>query len=118
MAMKARGSGVIINIIDICTDRPYPAYLPYAVSKAGLAALTRGLARVLAPEVRVNGVSPGTVLWPEDYPEEQKQATIDRTPLRRIGKPEDIAAAVLFLVEGSDFLTGAIIPVGGGRDLV
>jgi NAD(P)-dependent dehydrogenase (short-subunit alcohol dehydrogenase family) len=115
--MKARGRGVILNLVDIAADRPYTAYLPYSVSKAGLVALTEGLARVLAPEVRVNGIAPGTVHWPEGYPEEEKAALLRKTPLHRAGSPQDIAAAALFLVEGSDFITGAILPVDGGHRL-
>ncbi len=116
--MRARGGGVIVNLTDIAADRPFPAYLPYSVSKAGLAALTRGLARALAPEVRVNAVAPGAVLWPDEFPEEQKQAFLAKTPLGRAGDPSDVAAAVLFLIEGSDFITGAVLPVDGGRSQV
>lgn len=116
--MRARGEGVILNLLDIAVERPYPAYLPYVASKAGLEALTRGLARALAPQVRVNGIAPGTVAWPDDYPEEQKEATLTRTPLGRIGSPEDIAATALFLIEGSDFVTGVVVPVDGGRRVV
>jgi NAD(P)-dependent dehydrogenase (short-subunit alcohol dehydrogenase family) len=115
--MRERGAGVIVNMVDIAADRPFPGYLPYSVSKAGLAALTKGLAVALAPEVRVNGIAPGAVLWPDDYTEAQKSALIDKTPLRRAGSVEDIAAAVLFLIEGSDFVTGTIMPVDGGRSV-
>src|SRR5205823_3537584 len=94
--MRARGEGVIINLLDIAADRPLPGYLPYSVSKAGLAALTKGLARALAPEVRVNGIAPGAVLWPDDYTEEQKEPVREKIALRRAGSPEDVAAAVLF----------------------
>lgn len=116
-AMKARGQGVIVNIVDIAAERPFPNHLPYSVSKAGLVALTKGLAAVLAPEVRVNGVAPGAVMWPPDYPDEQKEALISKTPLQRAGSSEDIAATVLFLIEGSEFITGAILPVDGGRSI-
>jgi len=116
--MRARGAGVIINIVDIAAERPFPGYLPYCASKAGLVALTKGLARSLAPEVRVNAVAPGTVLWPEDYPEAEKTKERGRTPLKREGRPEDVAAAVLFLVEGSDFVSGAVVPVDGARSVV
>lgn len=112
--MQARGRGVIINMVDIAAERPFPAYLPYSVSKAGLVALTRGLARALAPQVRVNGIAPGAVLWPPDYPEEKKEAIIRKTPLGRAGTPEDIAEAVIYLVEGGPFVTGVILPVDGG----
>lgn len=116
--MQARGAGAIINMVDIAAERPFAGYLPYSVSKAGLVALTKGLARVLAPQVRVNGIAPGTVLWPEEYPEDQKAAYLEKTPLRRAGTPEDAAAATLFLLEGSDFVTGVILPLDGGRSLV
>lgn len=116
--MQARGAGAIINMVDIAAERPFAGYLPYSVSKAGLVALTKGLARVLAPQVRVNGIAPGTVLWPEGYPEDQKAAYLEKTPLRRAGTPEDAATAALFLIEGSDFVTGVILPLDGGRSLV
>lgn len=116
--MRQRGAGVIVNIVDIAADRPFPSYLPYSISKAGVAALTRGLANALAPQVRVLGISPGEVMWPEGFPEEQKQALIAKAPLRKEGSPEDIARTVVFMVEGSDYLTGAILPVDGGRSVV
>lgn len=116
--MQARGEGAILNMVDIAAERPFVGYLPYSVSKAGLVALTKGLARVLAPQVRVNGIAPGTVLWPDEYPEAQKAAYLEKIPLRRAGTPEDAAATALFLLEGSDFVTGVILPLDGGRSLV
>lgn len=116
--MQARGCGAIINMVDIAAERPFVGYLPYSVSKAGLAALTLGLARTLAPQVRVNGIAPGTVLWPDEYPEEQKAAYKEKIPLRRAGTPEDVAATALYFLEGSDFVTGVILPLDGGRSLV
>jgi len=116
--MQARGAGVILNLVDIAAERPYPGYLPYTASKAGLVALTRGLARALAPQVRVNGIAPGIVLMPDDFPGEQTEALVKRTPLRREGSPTDVAATALYLIEGSDFITGAIVPVDGGLRLV
>ena len=116
--MQARGEGVILNLIDIAAERPYPGYLPYTASKAGLVALTRGLARALAPQVRVNGIAPGVVLMPDEFPEAQAETLIKRTPLRREGSPADIAATALYLIEGSDFITGVIAPVDGGLRLV
>lgn len=115
LAMKRRGRGVIVNIADWAARRPYTGYLPYCVSKAGLVAATEGLARSLAPEVRVNTVAPGPVMLPEDMPEETRQAVLRGTPLRREGTPGDVARAVRFLVEGSDFITGAFLTVDGGR---
>jgi pteridine reductase len=116
-AMRLRGTGAIVNMIDIAAERPYPGYLPYCISKAGLAAMTRGLAVALAPEVRVNGIAPGEVLWPDGFPEDQKAALLEKIPLRRIGSPEEVAAAVLYLTESSDFATGVILPLDGGRSV-
>lgn len=113
--MLRQGAGKIINIGDWSGIRPYKDYLPYCVSKAGVIALTKGLARTLAPMVQVNCVAPGPILLPEDMPEEERQQVIAGTPLKRVGSPEDIARTVVFLVEGSDFITGAILPVDGGR---
>jgi NAD(P)-dependent dehydrogenase (short-subunit alcohol dehydrogenase family) len=114
--MQARGEGAIVNLADIAAARPFTGYLPYSISKAGLVAMTRGLARLLAPEVRVNAVAPGAVLWPVGFPEEQKEAFLAKTPQRRAGRPEDAARAVVFLIE-EEFITGAVLPVDGGRGL-
>jgi len=111
------GGGVIVNIADWAGLRPYTGYLPYCVSKAGVIALTRGLARTLAPKVRVNAVGPGPVLVPADLPEAEAREIMEKTPLKRHGSPEDVAAAVVFLVEGSDFITGVLLPVDGGRSV-
>jgi len=116
-AMRERGEGVVVNILDISVDTPYNGFGPYTASKAGLVGLTKSLARELAPAVRVNGVAPGTVLWPEDAPEEQKRLVLSRTPLGRIGTPEDIARAVAFVAESGDFMTGSILSIDGGRSL-
>lgn len=113
--MLKQGSGKIITIGDWAGLRPYKHYLPYCVSKAGVIALTKGLAKTLAPKIQVNCVCPGPVLLPPDMDAAEKKAVIAGTPLARIGSPEDIAAAVRFLVEDSDFITGAILPVDGGR---
>lgn len=115
--MLHQKGGKIINIADVSGETVWPAYIPYCVSKAGVIALTKGLARALAPHVLVNCIAPGTVLLAEDYDKKEEQALINRTPLKRIGSPQDIANAALFLIEGSDFLTGAIIKVDGGRTL-
>lgn len=114
--MKRRGAGVILNLVDIAAEKPFAGYLPYCASKAGLVSLTLGLAKALAPEVRVNGIAPGVAEWPEDYPEEQKRLLIERTPLRRAGTPEDITAAAVYLAE-SPYVTGVILPVDGGLRL-
>ncbi len=114
---KVRGS--IVNIVDIHADRPLKGYVVYTIAKAGLAALTRSLAMELAPQVRVNGVSPGAIAWPEDgqFAPEVRQHIIEDTLLRRLGDPEDIARAVLFLAADSPYVTGQIIAVDGGRSI-
>ncbi|NOX38774.1 MAG: SDR family oxidoreductase [Calditrichaeota bacterium] len=115
--MVRQKSGKIINIADVSAYTIWPQYIPYCVSKAGVIALTRGLAKALAPHVLVNAIAPGTILLAEQYDEEEEMALIQKTPLKRIGDPQDIAATVAFLIEGSDFITGAVINVDGGRSL-
>lgn len=115
--MVRSGGGRIVNLADVSAERPFPDYIPYCVSKAGLIALTRGLARALAPDVLVNAIAPGTVLWPADYPAEARERELRRTPLKRTGTPEDVAQAVLFLLEGADFVTGQVLALDGGRSL-
>lgn len=113
-------AGVIINIVDIHAQRPLKGYPLYSVAKAGLAMLTKALARELGPEVRVNGVAPGLILWPEheSAPDEQtRRELIEAVPLRRTGHPEDIARTVLFLIRDADYISGQIIAVDGGRTL-
>ena len=85
------------------------------MAKAGLIMLTRALAKELGPGIRVNAVSPGAILWPEGLPEHKKQQIVSRTVLKRMGKPEDIASAVRFLISGADYITGQIMVVDGGR---
>ncbi len=113
--MRERGRGKIVNIVDTAAERPWPGYLAYSVSKAGLAALTRGMARALAPEVQVNGVAPGVILPPEEWTEDELAKALRQVPMKKAGAAEDVAAAVCFLVEGPDYITGAILPVDGGR---
>lgn len=112
--MIERKCGVIVNIVDVQSEHYLDDHLAYCVSKAGLAMLTKGLARELAPHVRVVGVSPGPVVWPEHYSEAKRQAIENRVPLKRGGSAEDIACAVRFLVEEADFVTGEILNVDGG----
>ncbi len=108
--------GVIINIVDVHSQRPLKNHPVYGAAKAGLAMLTRSLARDLGPDIRVNGVSPGAILWPESgMPEKIQQNIIGQTALKRAGEPEDIAAAVLFLVRDAPYVTGQILAVDGGR---
>ncbi|MHC4470542.1 MAG: SDR family NAD(P)-dependent oxidoreductase [Planctomycetota bacterium] len=115
LAMKERGRGVVVNIADWAGYRPYRGYLPYCMSKAGIIAMTHGLAKLLAPEVRVNAVAPGPVMLPDDMTEEERDVVIRGTPLGREGSPTDVAKAIRFLAEGSDFITGAVLTVDGGR---
>jgi len=114
-SMLKSGFGKIINIADWSAHRPYKNFLPYSVAKAGVIAMTQVLAQSLAPHIQVNTVSPGAVLLPEDISPELKHTLINKTPLKRIGEPNDIAQAVLFFLEGSDFATGANLVVDGGR---
>jgi pteridine reductase len=116
-SMRARGAGKIINIVDVAGEVIWGGYLPYSVSKAALIALNRGLAKSYAPEIQVNGIAPGPVLFPEYYTEEQKKAAIERTLLKRAGSPQDIVNAVVFLIE-NDYITGDVIHVDGGRHLM
>lgn len=110
--------GCIVNMVDIHAFRPMRKHTMYCIAKAGLAMLTQSLARELAPEVRVNGVAPGAILWPEDEMNEHtKHVILDRTALKRTGEPADIANAILFLVRDASYITGQIIPVDGGRSL-
>lgn len=113
--MKKQGEGKIINLCDWSGLRPYPDYIPYCISKSGLIYLTHALAKALAPEIQVNAILPGPILLPENFSEKTKKAIIRATPLKRIGSPQDVANTVSFLIEGSDFITGALIPVDGGR---
>ena len=115
--MRARGAGKIINIADVAGELIWQAYVPYSVSKAALIAVNRGLAKAFAPDIQVNAVAPGPVLFPDYYTEEQKQAAIDRTLLKRAGSPQDIVNAVMFLIE-NDYITGEIIHVDGGRHII
>ena len=110
--------GCIINIVDIHGDRPLKGYTIYSIAKAGHIMLTKSLARELAPHVRVNGIAPGAIMWPEveDY-EPIHQEIIQRTALKREGHPKDIAQAALFLIESASYITGQIIAVDGGRTL-
>jgi pteridine reductase len=114
----AKGRGAIVNIVDIHAERPLKGYPVYSVAKAGLAALTRSLAIELAPAVRVNGVAPGAIAWPEDdqFPADERNRIVATTPLGRTGTPEDIAGAVQFLA-CAPYVTGQILAVDGGRSI-
>ena len=109
-------SGAIVNIVDIYADRPIPRYLPYCMAKAALVALTYGLARELGPEVRVNAVAPGNILWStNEVKAETAEMVESRTALKRQGEPNDIAGAVLFLLRDASYVTGQVLRVDGGR---
>jgi pteridine reductase len=114
-----KAQGAIVNITDIHAERPLKNYVVYSVAKAGLVGLTRSLARELAPDVRVNAVAPGPILWPDDdsFDELSRQRIISHTPLRREGAPEDIAKAVHFLLADAGYVTGETINVDGGRHI-
>lgn len=110
--------GVIVNMVDIHAQRPLKNHTVYGPAKAGLAMLTRSLAKDLAPDVRVNGVAPGAILWPEDgMSDAVKQSVLRQVPLARAGDPADIAGCVLYLVRDVDYVTGQIIAVDGGRSI-
>ncbi|MDH3430090.1 MAG: pteridine reductase [Gammaproteobacteria bacterium] len=110
--------GTIVNIVDVHAQRPLRNHTVYGPAKAGLAMLTRSLAKDLAPEIRVNGVSPGAILWPEDGPDEAgKEFILRQIPLGRSGNPDDIATCVLYLVRDATYVTGQIIAVDGGRSI-
>lgn len=110
--------GRVVNLCDAATARPWPTHLAYAASKAALEAMTRALARALAPDVNVVGVAPGVAAWPDSYDAETRARLTRRIPLAREGSPDDIAAAVEFLLAGGDYITGTILTVDGGRHVV
>jgi len=110
--------GTIINIIDIHAGRPLKDHVVYGPAKAGLAMLTRSLAKDLAPDIRVNGISPGAILWPENgMTEAVRKNILEQVPLRRAGDPQDIAGCVLYLLRDATYITGQIISVDGGRSI-
>lgn len=110
--------GVIVNIVDIHAQRPLRNHAVYGAAKAGLAMLTRSLAKDLGPDIRVNGVSPGAILWPEtELSDAAKKSILGQIPLGRTGEPDDIAGCVLYLVRDATYVTGQIIAVDGGRSI-
>ena len=112
-----KSQGAIVNISDIHAERPLRNYVVYSVAKAALSGLTRSLARELAPEVRVNAIAPGPILWPEGdaFDEVSRQRIISHTPLKREGTPDDIARTVQFLLFDAPYVTGETLNVDGGR---
>ena len=112
--------GCIVNITDMHAERPKKGYIVYSIAKAGLVTLTKSLAQELSPEIRVNAVAPGPVMWPENNPqfdEVYRQRVISQTLLKRIGEGDDVAKAVRFLIQDAPFITGQVIAIDGGRSL-
>lgn len=115
-----RRHGAIVNIVDIHAERPMQGHLLYSVAKSGLVALTKGLAQELAPQVRVNAVAPGVIIWPEGEEwadQERRRKIVAHTLLKREGEPEDIARTVQFLIADAPYVTGQVISVDGGRSI-
>lgn len=108
--------GAIVNIADLAAFESWPAYIPHSISKAGIVKMTSSLAKVLAPEVRVNAIAPGTVLLPEGWEEESAERLNSTTPLHRLGDPEDVVGAMLYLLK-ADYVTGETLIVDGGRNI-
>ncbi len=113
-ALRA-AKGKVINLADLAGLQPWPGFAAHSVSKAGVVMLTKVLARCLAPEVTVNAIAPGAVLVPESYDEAERERLAAMTPLKRLGSPADVVAAMLYLLEGGDFVTGEVLAVDGGR---
>jgi pteridine reductase len=107
--------GKMINLADLAGLEPWPGFAAHSISKAGVVMLTKVLALSLAPDVTVNAIAPGAVLVPDDYPEEERDRLARSTPLRRLGDRSDVVSALLYLLEGGDFVTGQVLVVDGGR---
>jgi pteridine reductase len=111
-----KSRGVVVNMLDIYAERPLAGYTIYCMAKAAQAAMTRSLALELGPDIRVNGIAPGAVMWPSSGKSEvEKKEVLSRTPLQRTGTPDDVANAVLWLLRDAHYVTGHVIPVDGGR---
>lgn len=110
-----RAKGKIVNMADVAGLEPWPAYVPHCVSKAGVIMLTKALARALAPDIAVNAIAPGAVLLPDEWDERAGEHMRATTPLERLGSPADVVAAVMFLLTGTDYVTGTVLVVDGGR---
>lgn len=114
----ADNKGCIVNIVDIHAERGLKNYPVYSIAKAGLVAMTKILAKELGPVIRVNGIAPGAILWPDnELSEQEKQDILQRVALRRNGEPDDIAKALCFLIKDADYMTGQILTIDGGRTL-
>lgn len=114
----ARSHGSVVNFIDILAERPMPGYSAYCASKAALHASTLAYARKLGPGVRVNGIAPGVIEWPDEMPEADRAAYLRRVPLARAGTPSEAAELVHFLATGGTYITGQIIRIDGGRSIM
>lgn len=110
----AKARGAVLNIADLAAFETWPAYVPHGISKSGVVQMTRALARVMAPDVRVNAIAPGTVLLPADWTDEDAERMRSTTPLARLGSPDDVVGAALYLL-GADYVTGETLIVDGGR---
>ena len=115
--MLQQKAGKIINIGDAGALHPFPGYLPYSISKNAIVILTQGLAKALAPAIQVNCINPGPVLMPQSMPADERAYALEQTLLKKEGAPGDVAGAVRFLLEEGDYITGAVIPVDGGRHI-
>jgi pteridine reductase len=107
--------GKVVNLADLAGLQPWPGFAAHSVSKAGVVMLTKVLARALAPDVTVNAIAPGAVLVPEEYDAEERQRLAKAAPLGRLGSPQDVVGALLYLLEAADFVTGEVLTVDGGR---
>jgi pteridine reductase len=113
-ASRMPEGSAIVNIADLAALETWPGYVPHGISKAGVVQMTRALARVLAPGIRVNAIAPGAVLLPEDWSERDAERLTRTTPLARLGSPDDVVAAMLYLLD-ADYVTGDVLVVDGGR---
>jgi pteridine reductase len=109
--------GKVVNLADLGGLQPWPGFAAHSISKAGVIMLTKVMARSLAPDVTVNAIAPGAVLVPDEYDNEERERLVRSTPLRRLGSPSDAVSALLYLLEGGDFVTGEVLVVDGGRHL-
>jgi pteridine reductase len=116
-ALLRASHGHVINMVDLLAEKPWPEMLAYCASKSALVNLTLGLAKELAPEVTVNGIAPGVVEWPDDYPEAEREKYLKRVPLKRAGTPQDVANLVHYLATEGNYITGQIIRLDGGRSI-
>jgi len=110
-------NGCIINITDIHAERPLQNHSLYCISKAGLLMQTKSLAREMGPDIRVNAIAPGAIIWPEDMEDKIKQQILSRTSLKKPGQPEDVAKAIEFLINNAEYITGQVLTIDGGRTL-